>query len=553
MYFGGSMVLRDVLERIDKQFSNTRHVVLWNFYFLFKIYLFIIGAINLDIPFNLLLLVFILLPVGSRISLNNLFMFCKTAVWLVLAFILLWRDSWLPSISDTRSLIQEHGMPSYEYILSFIKGGVSMSLVIFAAGLLLVSYLLSSYKRVSIVIMAVIITVVPLAKSYYGLPVPGQKEELDVAEAAEKDPGKYLEAFYAKESERTIVFKQPGAPAFDLIILHLCSLSWDDMREIGMTQDDPLFKEFDYLFTNFNSATGYSGPAVIRLLQSNGGQRSHQDIHSSGNTPKEFFLFESLASVGYERYIAMDHDGKYGNYNIALKKNGLNGAKLIKHDGLSSPAIFFDGKTPLYKDLDMFKKWLEARNESKAERATLYFNSVLMHAGSHWVEDNKWATREPRGLYKELTTEVLKDMKKMIDFLKTSKRNTVLVLVSEHGRALTGSPFQPPDMRDIPLPKITKVPMAVKLIGPKFNSAKVNQTIISKPTSYFALSWMLSKFVEHSPFGATPDSPQDLAAKIPKTDFVSENETGKVVETGGVYHYYGKSKKWVALTPEQLK
>jgi hypothetical protein len=169
------------------------------------------------------------------------------------------------------------------------------------------------------------------------------------------------------------------------------------------------------------------------------------------------------------------------------------------------------------------------------------------------VGEKKWSGRDPRDQFKELTTEVLKDMKKMIDLLKTSKRNTVLVLVSEHGRALTGSPFQPPDMRDIPLPKITKVPLAIKLIGPKFNSAKVNQTVISKPTSYFALSWMLSKFVERSPFGATADSPQDLAAKIPKTDFVSENETGKVVETGGVYHYYGKSKKWVALTPEQLK
>ena len=378
--------------------------------------------------------------------------------------------------------------------------------------------------------------------------------QTDEAEASEKDPAKYLESFYAKESERTIVFKQPGVPAapFDLVVLHLCSLSWDDLKEIGMTQDDPFFKEFDYLFTNFNSATGYSGPAVIRLLQSNGGQRSHNDIHSS-STPKEFFLFESLASVGYERYIAMDHDGKYGNYNSALKKNGLNGAKLITHDKLSNTAVFFDGKTALYDDLAVFKKWFEVRNGSKAERAALYYNSVLMHAGSHWVDDSRWASREPKGLYKELTLATLKDMKKMIDLLKTSKRNTVLVLVSEHGRALTGSSFQLPDMRDIPLPKITRVPMAVKLIGPKFNTAKVNQTIISKPTSYFALSWLMSKFVERSPFGATADTSQELANRIPKTEFLSENESGKVVETGGVYHYYGKTRAWVPLTPAQLK
>jgi len=547
------MAVRDVLKSLDNHINNTRHIMLWNFYFLLKIYLFVVGAINLDIPLNLLLLLFILFPVGSRMIRNRWLMLLKTSVGVVLAFVLLWRDSWLPSMSDARSLVQQHGMPSFEYILSFIKGGISMSVVIFSVVLLLVSYLLRSHKRISIVMMAVIITVTPLAKGFISPPAVSREGELDVAEAAEKDPAKYLESFYSKESERTIIFKQPGAPAFDLVVLHLCSLSWDDMKEIGMSQDDPFFKEFDYLFTNFNSATGYSGPAVIRLLQSNGGQRSHNDIHNSSSTPKEFFLFESLASTGYERYIAMDHDGKYGNYNTALKKNGLNGAKLVKHDGLSETATFFDGKTPLYSDLEMFKKWLGVRSESKSERAALYFNTVKMHAGSHWVAEKKWSGRDPRDQFKELTTEVLKDVKRMIDLLKTSKRNTVFVLVSEHGRALTGSPFQPPDMRDIPLPKITKVPMAVKLIGPKFNSAKVNQTVISKPTSYFALSWMLSKFVERSPFGAAPDTPQDLAIKIPKTDFVAENETGKVVETGGVYHYYGKSKKWVALTSEQLK
>lgn len=547
------MTLRDVLKGLDNHINNTGQFMLWNFYFLFKIYLFLTGTINLDIQMNLLLLLFILLPVGSKMLRNPVFIVCRTLVGLIMALILLWNDSWLPSIPDAVSLIQEHGMPSSEYILSFIKGGVSMSVVIYCAALLLVSYLLSSHKRLSIVMMAVIITVVPVAKGFISSPAPGQKEELDVAEAAEKDPAKYLESFYDKEEQRTIVFKQPSAPAFDLVVLHLCSLSWDDLKELGITQNDSLFKQFDYLFTNFNSATGYSGPAVIRLLQSNGGQRSHDDIHNKRSTPKEFFLFESLASVGYERYIAMDHDGKYGNYNIALKKNGLQGARLIKHDGLTNTAIFFDGKTELYDDLEMFKKWFEARNKSKAERAALYFNSVKMHAGSHWVRDNGWASREPRDVYRELTNDLLKDIKNIINLLETSKRNTVLVLVSEHGRALTGSPFQPPDMRDIPLPKITRVPMAVKLIGPKFNSAKVNQTVISKPTSYFALSWLLAKFVEQSPFGTEADTQQELANRIPKTDFLSENETGKVVEIGGVYYYYGKTKKWVALTPDQLK
>jgi len=546
--------MKRVLHRFGQQIDNTRQIMLWQVYFILKLYLYATGAINLDVPLNLALLLLVVLPFGTALQSNKAAGLCRALVSSVLALLLVWRESWLPSPLDALQLIQQHGMPSAEYVLSFLKGAVSMSIIVFSAVVLLASYLLRSHKRWSIAAMAVVISVSPLLRGFTGPPSSGPAVQVDEAEAAEKDPAKYLESFYAREAERTIVFKQPasGAAPFDVVVLHLCSLSWDDLKEIGMTQDDPFFKEFDYLFTNFNSATGYSGPAVIRLLQANGGQRSHGDIHSS-STPKEYFLFESLASLGYERYIAMDHDGKYGNYNRELKRNGLNGAKLINQDKLSSTAVFFDGKTPLYSDLAMFGKWLETRNGSRAERAALYFNSVLMHAGTHWVDERKGTGRDQRDQFREVSSVVLKDILKMIEMLKASKRNTVLVLVSEHGRALTGSSFQPPDMRDIPLPKITKVPMAIKLIGPKYNAAKGHQTLVAKPTSYFALSWMLSKFMERSPFGATAEPSQELAAKIPKTDFVAENESGKIVEIGGTYHYLGKTKKWVQLTSAQLK
>lgn len=548
------MAALDLLKHFGNHLDTTRHVALWNVYYFIVLYLSLTGAIHPSASLNFLLLLFIVLPVGGRFSRNEMFMPGKTMVGVLLALLILWHDSWLPSLVDAGGLIQQYGMPSMGYLLSFFRGAVGMSVLVSFAVVLLVSCFLASYKRLSIAVMAVVITVSPVLKGFDGSSLPGQPVGADEAEAAEKDPAQFLESFYAKESERMIVFKQPGAgdPPFDVVVLHLCSMGWDDLREVGVTQDAPIFKEFDYLFTNFNSATGYSGPAVIRLLQSNGGQRSHGEIYSNA-TPKEYFLFQSLASLGYERYIAMDHDGKYGNYNGALKKSGLNGAKLITHDHLSSSAVFFDGKTQLFNDFSMFKRWFDVRNSSKADRAALYFNSVLMHAGSHWVGEKKWSGRDSREQYKEVSSVALKDVKKMIELLKSTKRNTVLVLVAEHGRALTGSSFQLPDMRDIPLPKITKVPMAVKLIGPGFAAAKVNQTVISKPTSYFALSWLLSKFAERSPFGATAATPQELAAKIPKTEFVAENDNGKIVEIGGVYHYLGKTNKWLALTPAQLK
>ncbi|CAH2029854.1 cellulose biosynthesis protein BcsG [Trichlorobacter ammonificans] len=542
--------MKQLAGTIGRHIDATDQIMLWNVYFLIKICLYAIDAINLNVGTNLLLFLAILLPLPRR----GWWRSCRTTALAVAAVLVLWHESWLPSPGDTYRLLADHGLPSVAYMGSFMKGAVSMSVVCSFGVVVVVSYLLRSFKRVSIVAMAAVITVSPLLKGFGDPARPGGVIQVEEAEAAEKDPAKYLESFYARESERMIVFKQPqaGSVPFDVVVLHLCSLSWDDLEQIGMSPESPFFREFDYLFTNFNSATGYSGPAVMRLLQANGGQRSHGDVHGSA-TPKEYFLFESLASLGYERYIAMDHDGKYGNYNSALKKNGLNGARLINHDSLSSAAVFFDGKTPLYSDQAMFRKWLDVRNGSKAERAALYFNSVLMHAGTHWVGEKKWAGRDPRDQYKDVASVVQKDIVRMIDLLKASKRNTVLVLVSEHGRALTGSPFQPPDMRDVPLPKITKVPMAVKLIGPKFNGARVNQTVVSKPTSYFAISWLLARFMERSPFGPTAETPQELAGRIPRTDFVAENDSGKVVEIAGVYHYLGKTKRWVQLTPAQLK
>lgn len=546
--------MRNALQTIGEHLDRTRLVMFWNMYFIVKLYLYLSGAINLDIALNLVLLLFAVLPAGMKESRSRVLMRLRMVTGVILALLLLWYDSWLPSIADVANLIQLYGLPSFGYTLSFIKGAASMSLVVFSVVVLLLGYLLRSYKRLSIVAIAVAISVSPLLKSVKDRPLSVAAVQVDEAEAAEKDPAKFLESFYAREAERTIVFRQPasGAVPFDLVVLHVCSLSWDDLDEIGMPPNDPFFKEFDYLFTNFNSATGYSGPAVMRLLQSNGGQRSHSDVHST-STPKEYFLFESLATLGYERYIAMDHDGRYGNFNSALKKNGLNNAKIISHDKLSPTALFFDGKTSLYSDAAIFSKWLEARNSSKSERAALYFNSVLMHAGTHWIGERKGTGRDQRDQFKGVATVFLKDARKIIEMLKASNRNTVLVLVSEHGRALTGSSFQPPDMRDIPLPKITRVPMAIKLIGPRYNNAKVRQTVVDKPTSYFALSWTLSKFLERSPFGPTADAPQELAARIPKTDFVAENETGKIVEIGGQYHYLGKTRKWTQLTPAQLK
>ncbi|OGW76196.1 MAG: hypothetical protein A3J72_09690 [Nitrospirae bacterium RIFCSPHIGHO2_02_FULL_40_19] len=530
---------------------------IWNFYFLFKLYLFIRGSIKFDIVLNILFLIYIIIPLPYKIARYKTLRLFRGILSIILALLLLWHDSWLPPIVSGSLFLYQQGMPSFGYLISFIRGFYDMSLIIVSISLLLISFIVRKYKIASAVLLAILIIAVPLVLRSIDKPkTAGMKFQTQTTEADEvSDPKKYLESFYSTEAERVIMFKQPAPenPPFDIAVLHVCSLSWDDLKEIGMTQEDPFFKQFDYFFTNFNTATGYSGPAVIRLLQSNCGQRSHDDIHNDKDIPKMCLLFESLASVGYEPYIGLDHDGKYGDFNNAIKKNGLNNALMITPEKLSPIAIFFDDKTPLYSNYAMLKKWFDTRQSSKSERAVLYYNTILMHAGSHWVGEKKWWGRDKHDQFKDVFAVVLKDLKKFIELLKSSKRNTVLIFVPEHGRALTGSSFQVADLRDIPLPKITKVPVGVKLIGPKFNDKNVEQHIISKPTSYLALSWLLSKFIENSPFGDTAVPPDDIVFKIPKTNFVSEHEGRVIIETGSNYLYYGKDKKWITLTPDQLK
>jgi cellulose synthase operon protein YhjU len=549
------------LKKVHKKLEcDLRLIGLWNFYFLFKFYLFIKGSIRLDIVLNLLFLFFVAAPLPEAISKRRGFRLGRNILNVVLALFLLWHDSWLPPVLDAASFLNQQGMPSFAYIISFTRGYFSMSLFIALIAALMLAVLTykwaRKYKMAAVGSLAVLIIAVPVIPKNFGKHHQQSAEiRLQTSEAAEiKDPAKYLESFYSTESERVIMFKQPGpaSPAFDIVALHVCSFSWDDMKEIGMAQDDPFFKQFDYFFTNFNTATGYSGPAVLRLLQANCGQRSHNDIHK-GDAQKACLLFESLSSVGYEPYISMSHDGKYGDFTKAVKKNVPKNSIFLAPDDLKPEAIFFDGKSPLYGDYAALKKWFDSRQASKSERAALYYNSVLLHAGSHWVGEKKWHLRDKHDQFKDVSSVLLKDVKKFIELLKSSKRNTVLIFLPEHGRALTGSSFQAADLRDIPLPKITKVPVGVKLIGPKFNDKKVQQHIISKPSSYFALSWLLSKFIENSPFGSSAASPEDIAFKIPKTDFVSEHEGRVIIETGGSYLYHGKDRKWITLSPDQLK
>lgn len=430
-----------------------------------------------------------------------------------------------------------------------------MSAIIVALAALALSIALSRRRLATFVVLPFLLLVTPFLASVLEDTDDGYSlGAIPAAEAVDSmDPNRYLEAFYAAESEKVVLFKTPqgSATPFDVVILHVCSLSWDDLKEIGIGADAPFFKQFDYLFTNFNSATGYSGPAMRRLLRASCGQKTHAEVHRN-DTPKDCLLFDGLASVGYQPYISMTHDGVYGDFLETIKDSIPANASLLPLDGFESQAIFFDGKTKLYSDYEVLEAWLDARQSSPDTRAALYHNSVLLHAGVRWKGEKTSRGRDAHDQFADVSSVLLEDIQAFIDALQASKRNTVLLFVPEHGRALVGSPLQPADVRDIPLPRITKVPVGVKLIGEKFKGVPA-QNIVSKPTSYFALSWLLARFMEASPFDDNATAADMLSFRIPRTEFVAEHEGRVVMEMEGRYWYRDNKGQWTQLGARQLR
>lgn len=528
---------------------------MWSFYFLAKSYLYFSGFIRIDVLLNLIFLAFVVTPAPKQLTNYRSFTIARLLLSMVLGILLLWHDSWFPPPIEAAAFLYQQGIPSFQYIIHFLSGYYKPTETIILFSVLSACYWVRSYKKFTTAVSAILITIPILMPMVWA----GKSQEEEFGPRRHQnsvrkvdDIGKFLNTFYEKESERVVQFKSPksGNSDFDIVILNVCSLSLDDMKEMGM-EEDPFFKQFDYLFTNFNSVATYSNPAVIRILQANCGQRRHSDLYTD-NTPKACSLLESLRTMGFDTYFTINHDAKYGGFAEEVKRYGkLDISPLIPSD-LAVQKQMFDN-SPVYSDFAVLEKWWKLRQSSKSGKAAVYYNTVSLHDGSHMADEKNWWKGDRKKQYEQLVPLLLRDISKFLELIKSSGRNAVVIFIPEHGRALTGSTIQASGLRDIPLPRITKIPVGIKFIGEKFNDATVRQTIISKPASHFAISYMLATFIENSPFGTDGISPEDLVYKIPQTDFVAENQGNIIVGKDNSYFFYGKEKKWIPLTADQLK
>ncbi len=509
-------------------------MLIWGFYFVAKIILNFQGVLRLDIPWNIAFALFLLIPLPKWLHKHAPVRWTYALLITALAVLLLWRDSWLPPLMDAIALVKQQGLPQKEYILNFVSRYYNDRMAGWAAGLFLACYIVNRFVKLVPVAVVTMMVLVPL-----NMMTAPDSREMNAS----------VDGFYESESTRIVEMQKPaGQINFDIVFLHVCSLSWDDLKQVGL-ENHPFLKQFQYLYRDFDSVTTYSGPAMIRMLKSNCGQEPHSAIYNE--MPKECYTVNALERIGYKPWVALNHNGVYGDFAKEMVRYGRLATPPMDISAVPANQRMFDD-SPVHDDYGVLDQWWNERLKSDRP-AVLYYNTVSLHDGSHWATDRAWFKKDRKALDYEFTSKLFDDLGKFFALLEKSGRNVVVVFVPEHGLALSGSTTQAPGLRDIPLPGITNVPVGIKLIGEGFNGRPLHQTIIDKPTSYLAVAYQLSFFLKRNPFNADGMIPRRMLDELPATEHVAENQDAKVIRSGQKYYLLAKDTNWVELQKSEVE
>ncbi|KOQ68795.1 cellulose biosynthesis protein BcsG [Stenotrophomonas maltophilia] len=517
----------------------------WNLYFLSKVVLAWMGALDLKVLPNLLFLAALLVPLPWRWA-----RITRTVVAVPVAVVLYYQDTWWPPF---QRLLAQPGVLDFsaDYWLELAQRFINWQMVAVLVLLVVAYLLLKPWLRITTLSvlgmlgMAVVALPLPAGLNWGTSQATAATGGADaaagaagaLAPASNETLNAWLAAFYQQQSGLKTVFPAPASAApFDVIILNICSLAWSDLDEVGMRQNT-LLDHMDLIFDDFNSATAYSGPAAIRLLRASCGQTSHTALFDP--VPAECQLFSNLQRLGFQSELAMNHDGHFDNFIGELSQYGGLQARPMDISAFPRALVAFD-KSPLRRDGDVLNAWWKQRQAEQAQQVALFYNTISLHDGNRIVGADGRANAAD---YKARAQMVLGDMAGFVEAVERSGRRAMIVVVPEHGAALHGDRMQIPGMREIPSPSITHVPVGVKLVG-MGTPASGGPRHVPEPSSYLALSELVSRVYAlnaQSPSGARDwDS---LLQGLPRTPSVSENEGAKVIDYGG--------KPWLQLQGSQ--
>lgn len=525
----------------------------WNLYFLAKFALLWFGYLNFHALPNLVFMAFLLMPIPSQ-RLHR----WRHYLAIPIGIALFYHDTWLPGINSILSQGSQLAGFSAQYLLELINRFINWQMI-GAAFVLFIAYLfVAQWVRVTVFTVAALawLNIVNIAGPAVSLlpttstaaaggantpatsaPAAGDAAPADSLPPTSANLTAYLNQFYEREKGRATAFPATlpaDAQPFDLLVINICSLAWADMEAVNL-QNHPLWSKMDIMFDSFNSATAYSGPASIRLLRASCGQLSHHDLYQPVN--QQCYLFDNLAKLGFKQQLMLDHSGVFGNYLKELREQGDMQAPLMSQAGIGNELTSFDGE-PIYNDLELLTRWLDQQQKAGDARTATFFNVIPLHDGNRFVGSNKSADYQPRAqkLFDQLNT--------FLDQLEKSGRKVVVVIVPEHGAALVGDKMQMSGLRDIPSPNITHTPVGIKLVGMKAPH-QGSPLQIKTPSSYLALSELVSRLVDGKVFSESSVDWQALTQGLPQTPVISENDNAIVMQYQGKPYIRLNGGDWV--------
>jgi len=525
---------------------NWRGLGGWNFYFLLKFALLWFGYLNFHALTNLVFLAWLLMPMPS-LRLHRL----RHALSIPIGIALFWHDTWLPGLQTLLSQGGQLAGFSADYLLDLTTRFINWQMVGGAFVLLVLYLFIAQWIRVTVVVSLFLlwVNVVNLAGPAFSL-LPTQETAppaaANVTPAAKKETVSgmeetlpptsanltaHLNAFYNSEKQRITPFPDAlpaDAAPFDILVINICSLAWSDI-EFARLREHPLWQHFDVVLNNYNSATGYSGPAGIRLLRASCGQSSHSDLYKPAD--ERCYLFDNLAKLGFKQQLMLDHPGVFGGYLQELREDGNLQAPLMSQAGIKPELTSFDGE-PVFNDAQLMQRWLDDRQKSSDTRSATFYNLIPLHDGTRDLGSSKTAAWQPRAKL------LFDQLDEFLTNLEKSGRRVMVLVVPEHGAALEGDRMQMSGLRDIPSPSITHVPVGIKFVGMKAPHAG-KPLDVSTPTSLLAVSELISRVVDGQVFNAANVNMATLTADLPQTPVISENDNAVVMMYQG--------KPWIRL------
>lgn len=526
---------------------------LWNVFFIGEFLLSGFGYLSLNLLQNVLLLIFVLFPIGNR-----WLRWIRTIIAVAAAAALVYSESWLPGLESIRGNFHNLAAMETGYLLDSAFNFLNWEMIGAGIALIIVYYAVRDYIRVTtltVVWLGVLLCAPIWQPVWESLKAPPPKTEIAAGTGAEqpqeqpkksdliaqsapptsKNLDEWLKEFHSTEKDRRAEWPEKLAKddtPFDILLLNICSLSSDDLKAVGLDNHEVLQK-FNIRFENFNSATSYSGPAALRLLKSVCGQPSHEDLYEGRNPDCE--LMNRLARLGYNQHVFMDHSGKYDNFYQSLRHLAGLSPQLSE---MKYPKRYdsFD-EEPIGDARAVFKDWEATVAADGGAKSATFINLIALHDGNRFAGKRRLAPFKPRA------QAMLDDLNSLIAEIEKSGRKVMLIVVPEHGAAEKGDKVQVAHLRDIPSPSITHVPALVKFIGVTPEGGPVN---VDTKTSYLAISSLIGRVLMDNYFGAPHGEVPlaDLVKDLPQTHSVSENANAKVINYNGKDYVKMDDKDW---------